>query len=380
MIAEHLRNVTVPVALTAERTTHLRSYLAVSLKAGPWADTTVGAPTGFSLLAQRLLYRHAVQSERTKFQEIGAKLGMRATAEEVCCFIACDAADLPTIGAWLSDLLTDWRVAEDDFLLELTALQSQLEATRHEARQEYWNQLVGDFGGPSLAQPCDVPALARMEPDEVGVRLRSVLELGVGVAEFGPETDPLASPVAAPARPLPAFTLSSSHETIEPVPRGIGTGLALLPGRLDEGYLAGLASWAALAYGRQSPSQESFHKSLALEELRIAFHPFVAGSLLELQTSFPGQLAGEVAAILRDLLAGEALGISGAIRERCLRHHLEQVYDSPVDRAVESAARALWGQQSLTDDLRALREDSDPLTTSDFERGAVYGWHALRIR
>lgn len=380
MIVEHLNNVPPPVALIAERTTHLRSYLAITLKAGTWADTVIGAPTGFSLLAQRLLYRNAVQSKRTKFQEIGAKLGMRSSAEEICCFIACSTADTSTVAAWLGDLLTDWRVPAEDFLLELTALQSQLESTRYDARQEHWQQLVGDFGGPSLAQPCDVPALARMEPEEVEFDLKSMLTLGVGVAEFGSETDPLSSPSDITTRPLPVITASASRETIEPARHGIGTGLAVLPGRLDDRYLEGLASWAALAYGRQSPSQEQFHRSLALEELRIAFHPFVAGSLLEVQASFPRQLADEVTVILRNLLAGEAQSISEAVRLRCLRHHLEQIYDTPVDRAVESAARALWGQPSIADDLRTLNDRSDTRFASEVQVDEVYRWNAMRIR
>ena len=360
-----------------------RSYLALCAPGGQALERVIGAPPGFAVLQERLLYRQSSLADHA-FDRMGGKFGMAGHAESTVGLVIC----APEVTGQVLGALTSWwrepAIGRDVLGQEVSALVDHVTLPSVRGTAALWRQLDHQLFGSSHLTPGrpDVEALRELSVDDVMDLWRAARALGTATVVVSPQpppsgwpsadflpwlTPPVGIRVAAPARLVPPVGGTSA----------VCAGARATVATTHSSALGALGVFAALHYGRSTPEQTRFHRGLCLQDLTFQLVEHQRVGLLTARASCPGPHVEEVTELLTGLLDRPARMDGGRLK-RCARHHLEVELDNLTHRVMLDARALLSGAPSLARRLAAVSA-TDPATFETQAAQAFLGPSVLAV-
>ncbi len=360
-----------------------RSYLALCAPGGPAMERVIGAPPGFGVLQERLLYRQSSLADHA-FDRMGGKFGMAGHAESTVGLVIC----APEVTEQVLGALSRWWVApvisQDVLQQEVSALVDHVTLPSVRGTTALWRRLDSQLFGSSHLTPGrpDVEALRDLSADDVMDLWQATRSLGTAMVVVSPQPPPSRWPAADPLpwRTPPLGIRAAAQPRLVPPVEGtsaVCAGARATVAATHSSSPGALGVFAALHYGRSTPEQSRFHRELCLQDLTFQLIEHQRVGLLTARASCPGPHTAEVTELLGRLL-DEPARMDGGRLKRCARHHLEVELDNLTHRVMLDARALLSGAPLLEQRLAAV-SSTDPGTLETMAAQAFLGPSALAV-
>jgi hypothetical protein len=354
-----------------------RTYLALLRPGGAAVEHQTAACAGTSHLLEHLFYRQN-ELDGHPLDHLGASMELLTTAETQHVLAAVAPEDAPRFAACFERWASAPRFPPAIVDSEIEVVIDEVEQAGRSPARTLWHQLMirlapashlaGDFGG-------DAASLRALSGAQIADAQQRITSIGGALVALGPTSPwPAAAPLAHPAWTPPRVPIGGARQYEEIPIWGVGHSIVgcarLFAGLSSEDVIGAYARYASLAFGRVHEAQRRFHCELNLRYLQVELRVYRDAAVLAAFARCPTALAETVAALVEQLLCVPGEASAPERLRRCVLHYLLATRDDPERRALDEAARALYGVEPLDAVIARARAMSPAQLAAVTERAA----------